>query len=79
MLAGFQMAADLGAIIGPVAAGAMAELVGFGPSFALTGAVALLAFVCWLGAPETLPRRTVGDGALRHRLLRPLRPARPRG
>ena len=79
VLAGFQMAADLGAIIGPVAAGAMAELVGFGPSFALTGAVALLAFVCWLGAPETLPRRSqraeeavaecaVTDG-----------PARPRG
>ena len=31
VLAGFQMAADLGAIIGPVVAGAIAELVGFGP------------------------------------------------
>jgi MFS family permease len=79
VLAGFQMAADLGAIIGPVGAGLIAELIGFGPSFALTGAVALVAFACWLGAPETLPGRShraeeavaecaVTDG-----------PARPRG
>lgn len=56
VLAGFQMVADLGAIIGPVAAGALAEGIGFGPSFALTGAIALVALGFWLRAPETLPR-----------------------
>ncbi|MGH3566234.1 MAG: MFS transporter [Pseudonocardia sp.] len=56
VLAGFQMVADLGAIIGPVAAGALAEGIGFGPSFALTGVIALVALGFWLRAPETLPR-----------------------
>ncbi len=56
VLAGYQMAADLGAIIGPIAAGAIAELVGFGPAFALTGAISLVALAVWARAPETLPR-----------------------
>ncbi|NMH97075.1 MFS transporter [Pseudonocardia acidicola] len=57
VLAGFQMAADLGAIIGPVLTGAVAELVGFGTAFALTGAISALALAFWLRAPETLPSR----------------------
>jgi MFS family permease len=56
VLAGFQMSADLGAIIGPVLAGALAETVGFGVAFAVTGAVALVALGFWIRAPETLPR-----------------------
>ncbi|MGQ0573068.1 MAG: MFS transporter [Pseudonocardia sp.] len=56
VLAGFQMAADLGAIVGPIVAGALAEVVGFGPSFALTGAISLVALAVWARAPETLPR-----------------------
>lgn len=55
VLAGFQMAADLGAIIGPVLAGVLAETVGFPAAFAVTGVVALVAFGLWLRAPETLP------------------------
>ncbi len=55
VLAGFQMAADLGAIIGPVLAGALAEVAGFGAAFALSGATALIALGFWLRAPETLP------------------------
>jgi DHA1 family tetracycline resistance protein-like MFS transporter len=55
VLAGFQMAADLGAIIGPVLAGALAEVVGYGSAFALSGAMAVVALGFWLRAPETLP------------------------
>jgi MFS transporter, DHA1 family, tetracycline resistance protein len=55
VLAGFQMASDLGAIIGPVLAGGLAEVAGFPAAFAVTGAVALVALGFWLRAPETLP------------------------
>jgi len=55
VLAGFQMAADVGAVVGPLAAGAIAEQVTFGAAFAVTGFVALLALVMWLLARETLP------------------------
>jgi MFS transporter, DHA1 family, tetracycline resistance protein len=58
VLAGFQMAADLGAIIGPLLAGLLAETVGFGVAFAVTGAVTLVALGFWLRAPETLPSST---------------------
>ncbi len=58
VLAGFQMASDTGAIIGPVLAGVLAEALGYGPSFAITGAVLLVGFAVWLRAPETLPSRS---------------------
>lgn len=67
VVAGFQMAADLGTIMGPVLAGAVAEFAGFPAAFALTGAVSVLAFAAWLRAPETLPGRlgaAVRDGAV---------------
>ncbi|WP_253775281.1 MFS transporter [Goodfellowiella coeruleoviolacea] len=57
VLAAFQMAADLGAIVGPLAAGAMADHWTFPAAFTLTGAMAVLALLVWLAAPETLPRR----------------------
>lgn len=55
VLAGFQMVADLGAIIGPIVAGALAEVAGYGAAFAVSGLAALLALGFWLRAPETLP------------------------
>jgi MFS family permease len=55
VLAGFQMVADLGAIVGPVVAGALAEVAGFWAAFAVSGATALVALGFWLRAPETLP------------------------
>lgn len=55
VLAGFQMAADLGAIVGPLLAGLLAEGLGYGPAFAVTGALVLVAMLVWLRAPETLP------------------------
>ncbi len=55
VLAGFQMAADIGAILGPLVAGAVAQVAGFGAAFGLTAVVAVVALVLWLRAPETMP------------------------
>jgi MFS family permease len=61
VLAGFQMAADMGAIVGPVVAGALAEGAGYTAAFGVTGAVAVLALGFWVRAPETLVRRTAAE------------------
>ncbi|MGI5502653.1 MFS transporter [Lentzea sp. CA-135723] len=55
VLAGFQMVTDLGAIIGPMCAGLLADSFGFEASFAITGAALLLSVLFWSAAPETLP------------------------
>jgi MFS family permease len=55
VLAGFQMAADTGAIIGPVLAGALADTVGYPVAFAVTAAVLLVGLLFWVRAPETRP------------------------
>lgn len=57
VLAVFQMTLDVGAVIGPLAAGALADGVSFGFAFGVTGGLYLLAAVAWLPARETLPRR----------------------
>ena len=57
VLATFQMAADAGAIVGPVLAGVLADAFGYGWAFAATGGLVLLAAAWWLTAPETLPGR----------------------
>ncbi|MGQ0839692.1 MFS transporter [Actinokineospora sp.] len=56
VLATFQMAADVGAILGPIIAGLLADQISFGASFVVTGALALVAAMVWLPARETLPR-----------------------
>ncbi|SFQ23202.1 Predicted arabinose efflux permease, MFS family [Amycolatopsis arida] len=61
VLAGFQMAADVGAVLGPLAAGAIAEQWSYGAAFWLTGGVAAVALVTWILATETLPRRGPGE------------------
>lgn len=63
VLAGFQMASDIGAILGPLVAGAVAQLAGFGTAFGLTALVVVLALALWLRAPETLPGRSAGSHA----------------
>jgi len=55
VLAGFQMVTDLGAIIGPMCAGVLADAFGFEASFAITGAALLLSVAFWYVAQETLP------------------------
>ncbi|MGZ4517787.1 MAG: MFS transporter [Mycobacteriaceae bacterium] len=57
VFAGFQMASDVGAITGPVGAGLLAEHLSYSAAFGVTGAIALLAALLWLRAPETLPGR----------------------
>ena len=59
VLATFQMVSDVGAIIGPILAGLLAEHLSFKAAFAVTGVICLLAMLPWLRAPETLPRGTV--------------------
>ncbi len=56
VLAGFQMAADVGAVVGPLAAGAIAEQWSYSAAFVVTGAVSGIALLFWLLAKETLPR-----------------------
>ncbi|MEO7269873.1 MAG: MFS transporter [Knoellia sp.] len=58
-LAGFQMSADAGAIIGPILAGALVDSSTFSVAFAVTGALSLLAAIPWTRARETLPRQAV--------------------
>jgi MFS family permease len=58
VLAAFQMAADIGAVIGPIVAGLLADGLSYAAAFAMTGILAGLAALVWLPAPETLPSRT---------------------
>lgn len=60
-LAGYGMASDLGAVIGPLVAGGIATRWGFGPAFAVTGVVLLIALALWLAARETLPSAQHSD------------------
>lgn len=56
VVAGYQMAGDVGSLVGPLAAGALADSAGFGPAFAVTTAVLVAAAVLAFRAPETLVR-----------------------
>ncbi|WP_206425888.1 MFS transporter [Nakamurella antarctica] len=56
VLAGFQMSADIGTVIGSIAAGLIVDASGFKMAFLLAGCVVLLAFLPWLWAKETLPK-----------------------
>jgi MFS family permease len=70
VLATFQMASDLGAILGPVIAGLLADAVSYELAFAVTGLTAVVALLSWLRAPETHlaatreGRRATGSGQL---------------
>jgi MFS family permease len=48
-LAVFQMAADIGSILGPLAAGALADGIGYGWAFAASGACLIGAVPLWAG------------------------------
>ncbi|OLF17056.1 MFS transporter [Actinophytocola xanthii] len=56
VLATFQMSADIGAVLGPIVAGVLADQLSYATAFAVTGALCLVAALVWLPAPETLPR-----------------------
>ena len=54
VIAVFQMTADLGAIVGPLLAGLLADSLGFGAAFAVGAAVATVALVAAARMQETL-------------------------
>ena len=62
VLAIFQMTADSGAIIGPVLAGLLADRLGYGWAFGVTGGVLVAAAAGWLMARETFQRPARADG-----------------
>lgn len=62
VLAAFQMAADIGAILGPLVAGVLAEQLSYSAAFGVTGAIAVVAALFWMRAPETVPRRADDPG-----------------
>ena len=57
-VATFQMMADLGAIVGSLAAGEIAQHVSFTAAFAVSGVILLIGAAGWVMAPET---RVSGD------------------
>ncbi|WP_280488564.1 MFS transporter [Nocardia farcinica] len=56
MLAGFQMSADLGTVLGPVLIGAVVEATSYGVGLSITGSLLFVAAAIWLFVPETLAR-----------------------
>ncbi|NUS36024.1 MAG: MFS transporter, partial [Pseudarthrobacter sp.] len=54
VLAVYQMTSDVGAIVGPVAAGLLADRLGFGWAFGVTGGVMLVAAAGWRATREPL-------------------------
>ncbi len=53
-LAVAQMTADIGAILGPIATGLLADKLSYTAAFVLTGGLSLLAAAVWLRSPEPL-------------------------
>lgn len=54
VLAVYQMVSDVGAIVGPVLAGVLADRLGYGWAFGATGGIMLVAACSWLATRETL-------------------------
>lgn len=57
VVAVFQMSGDLGAVLGPVVAGWIADGAGYGSAFAVCAVVCALPVLAVAAAPETLRRR----------------------
>ena len=58
VVAVFQMSGDLGAVLGPVLAGVIADSAGYSTTFVVVAAVCAASALPVLGAPETLVRRS---------------------
>ncbi len=58
VVAVFQMSGDLGAVLGPVVAGWIADGAGYTATFAVSAAVCAAPVLAVVAAPETLRRRT---------------------
>lgn len=67
-LAVFQMASDVGSILGPLVAGALADGIGYGWAFAVSGACLLAAVPLWAGrrhAPHPTANAASGHEVIR--------------
>ena len=53
VLAAFQMASDVGSVLGPLVAGLLAEQVSYAAAFAITGALTVPAIVAWAMVPRS--------------------------
>lgn len=60
VLAVYQMCGDLGQILGPVVAGIIIDLAGFGWAFALGAAMLVAAAIGWIATPSARPPRALG-------------------
>jgi MFS family permease len=56
VLAAYQMTSDIGAIAGPVLVGFLADQLGYGWAFGVTGGVLVVAAMCWSVTREPLKR-----------------------
>jgi MFS transporter, DHA1 family, multidrug resistance protein len=56
VVAVYQMAGDVGSVLGPVLTGWVADAAGYGPTFTLCAVVCVLPVFAVLAAPETLQR-----------------------
>jgi MFS family permease len=56
VVAVFQMAGDLGTVLGPVVTGLVADQAGYSPAFVLCAVVCAAPIFIVLAAPETLQR-----------------------
>lgn len=56
VVASYSMAGDIGGVLGPLIAGAIADAAGFGWAFGVTGGLLVLTCLAWLAAPESRPR-----------------------
>jgi MFS family permease len=56
VLSTFQMVADLGAVLGPLVIGMVAESVGFTTAFAVSGVLLIAASGFWMASPDTRVR-----------------------
>ena len=63
VVAAYSMTSDLGGVLGPLIAGALVDLAGFGWAFGVTAALLLLACVAWAVLPDSRQLARAGDPA----------------
>ncbi len=68
-VATYQMMADVGAIVGSLAVGQIAQYLSFGTAFVISGVILLVAALAWVFSPETRTRAST-----QHTPARPLGP-----
>ncbi|MFC7765523.1 MFS transporter [Leucobacter soli] len=60
VVAAYSMVSDLGGVLGPLVAGAVVDLAGFGWAFALSAGLLVVAMIAWAAVPDS---RRLGPAA----------------